>query len=287
MIELKKYLIDNKYLQSFFIIVLTLAILVIFLSYDNFKQLNIIKSFFISENKDNLIKPNLGGIPSSNVNIPTPNIIIPNPKINVSKINIEDNYKAIFLFLISIFFIFIGINYIYGITLSDITKTISDTSIFNINKSISSDTNSSNSSNSSTSVKSLLKVADNKVYNVSSSLYSYDGAKALCKSFGATLATPQQMFDSYQSGDSWCKPSWSADQNLLFPSQAIDVSLADRDKKTAGSCGKVGLNGYYEINPDQKHPVNCYGKPPMGVSVDSSSLARLQNTHNSSSYNSS
>ena len=95
------------------------------------------------------------------------------------------------------------------------------------------------------------------------------------------------MFDSYQSGESWCKPSWSAGQNLLFPSQPIDVSLADRDKKTAGSCGKAGLNGYYEINPDQKHPVNCYGKPPMGVSVDSSSLARLQNTHNSSSYNSS
>ncbi len=292
---LKKYLIDNKYLQSFFIIVLTLAILVIFLSYDNFKQLNIIKSFFISENKDNLIKPNLGGIassklnlPSSNINIPAPNINIPAPNMNISKVNIQNNYKAIFLFLISVFFIFIGVNYIYGITLSDITKTISNTSIFNtsifnINKSISSDTNSSNSS---TSVKSLLKVADNKVYNVSSSLYSYDGAKALCKSFGATLATPQQIFDSYKSGESWCKPSWSAGQNLLFPSQEIDVSLANRDKKTAGSCGKPGLNGYYEINPDQKHPVNCYGKPPTGVSLDSSSLARLQDTHNSSTYSS-
>ena len=291
---LKKYLIDNKYLQSFIVIVLTLAILVLFLSYDNFKQLNIIKSFFISENKDNLIKPNLGGIPTPNINIPTPNINMPTPNINmptpninISKINIQDNYKAIFLFLISIFFIFIGVNYIYGITLSDITKFISNISIFNNYRSISSDTDSSNSTNSSsTSVKSLLKVADNKVYNVSSSLYSYDGAKALCKSFGATLATPQQIFDSYQSGESWCKPSWSAGQNLLFPSQSIDVMLADRDKKTAGSCGKPGLNGYYEINPDQKHPVNCYGKPPTGVSLDSSSLARLQDTHNSSTYSS-
>ena len=44
---------------------------------------------------------------------------------------------------------------------------------------------------------------------------------------------------------------------------------------------------YYEINPDQKHPVNCYGKPPTGVSLDSSSLARLQDTHNSSTYSSS
>lgn len=296
----KKYLIDNKYLQSFFIIVLTLAILVIFLSYDNFKQLNIIKSFFISENKDNLIKPDLDGIASSRVNLPTPNINMPTPSINmpipnlnVSKINIQDNYKSIFLFLISVFFIFIGLNYIYGITLSDITKFISNISIFNINESINSITNATNSntSNSDTnssdrSVQSLLKVADNKVYNVSSSLYSYDGAKALCKSFGATLATPQQIFDSYKSGESWCKPSWSAGQNLLFPSQSIDVTLADRDKKTAGSCGKAGLNGYYEINPDQKHPVNCYGAPPSGVSVDSSTLARLQNTHNSSSYSS-
>ncbi len=295
----KKYLIDNKYLQSFFVIVLTLAILVLFLSYDNFKQLNIIKSFFITENKDNLSKQNLVGIatpninipiskinvPSPNINIPTPNIKMPTPNINISKINIQDNYKAIFLFLISIFFIFIGVNYIYGITLSDITKFISNISIFNINRTINSNS-SNNDSSSDTSVQSLLKVTENKVYNVSSSLYSYDSAKALCKSFGATLATPQQIFNSYQSGESWCKPSWSAGQNLLFPSQSIDVTLADRDKKTAGSCGKPGLNGYYEINPDQKHPVNCYGKPPTGVSLDSSSLARLQDTHNSSSYSS-
>ena len=85
------------------------------------------------------------------------------------------------------------------------------------------------------------------------------------------LSNPQQIFDSYQSGESWCKSSWSAGQNLLFPSQEIDVTLANRDKKTAGSCGKPGLNGYYEINPDQKHP-ELYGKPPIGVSVDSSSL---------------
>ena len=296
---LKKYLIDKKYLQSFFVIVLTLAILVLFLSYDNFKQLNIMKSFFIGEDKDNLIKPNLGDIAASNINLPTSNINLPRPNINIptqniglSNIDIQDNYKAIFLFLISVFFIFIGVNYIYGVTLSDITKFISNISIFNINRIINSDTSSSDisstsSSDANTSVQSLLKVDDNKVYNVSSSLYSYDGAKALCKSFGATLATPQQIFDSYKSGQSWCKPSWSEGQNLLFPSQSIDVSLADKDKKTAGSCGKAGLNGYYEINPDQKHPVNCYGQPPTGVSLDSSSLARLQDTHNSSSYSSS
>ena len=291
--DIKNYLIEKKYLQSVIVIVLTLAILVLFLSYDNFKQLNNVKSFFITQdnlNRNNLadkISPNIN-IPTPNINIPTPNINIPTPNINIPRPNIKDSYKHIFLFIISIFIIFIGINYIYGITLSDVTKNISNISIFNINKTITSDTNSDSSINdTSESVKSLLKVADNKVYNVSSSLYSYDGAKALCKSFGATLATPQQLFDSYQSGESWCKPSWSAGQNLLFPSQSIDVSLANRDTKTAGSCGKVGLNGYYEINPDQNHPVNCYGQPPTGVSVDSSSLARLQDTHNSSSYNSS
>ena len=110
-VGLKKYLIDNKYLHSFLILILTLAILVIFLSYDNFKQLNIIKSFFITENKYNLTKQNLGGIqnpninqptpninlPTPNINLPTPNINLPTPNINLSKANIEKKYKSIFL----------------------------------------------------------------------------------------------------------------------------------------------------------------------------------------------
>lgn len=274
--ELINYLVHGKYLQSFFLIILTIAIFVLVLSFNNFQELKKIKSYFASGPQLSNTN-NLAGNSIVNKNI-TGNV--PMPNINMKQVEIKDNYKAIFLFIISIIFIFIGLNYIYGITLSDISKTI------NIFNNYDNDHGDDNTSKDSNIISSILTVDDNEVYNVSSSLYSYNEAKALCKSFGAKLASPTQVYNSYQSGASWCNPSWSAGQNLLFPSQEIDVNLVNRDEKTAGSCGKSGLNGYYESNPDQKHPVNCYGIPPAGVSLDTNTLAQLEDTHNSSTYNS-
>ena len=275
--ELINYLVHRKFLQSFVIIMLILAIVVLVLSFNNFQEFKKIRSYFASGSQISNTN-NLAGNSIVNKNI-SGNVPIPN--INIKQVEIKDNYKAIFLFIISITFIFIGLNYIYGITLNDVSKTVN---IFNNSDNKNHDDDDDD--DDSNIISSILTVDDNKVYNVSSSLYSYNEAKALCKSFGAKLATPSQVYNSYQSGESWCEPSWSDGQNLLFPSQEIDVILANRDEKTAGSCGISGLNGYYESNPDQKHPVNCYGIPPAGVSIDTNSLSQLQDTHNSSTYNS-
>ena len=283
--ELINYLVHGKFLQSFIIIVLTLAILVLVLSFNDFQEFKKIKSYFASGPQLSNTN-NLAGNFSVNTNIPGN---IPMPNINMKQVEIKDNYKAIFLFIISITFIFIGLNYIYGITLNDVSKTVNifnNSDDDNNNNNNDDNNNDDDTSKDSNIISSILTVDDNAVYNVSSSLYSYNEAKALCKSFGAKLATPLQIYNSYQSGESWCKPSWSDGQNLLFPSQEIDVTLANNDEKTAGSCGKSGLNGYYESNSDQKHPVNCYGIPPAGISLDTNTLSQLQDTHNSSTYNS-
>ena len=66
------------------------------------------------------------------------------------------------------------------------------------------------------------------------------------------------LYNEYKKGNSWCDLSWSSGQNLLFPSQKIDVELANNNKKTYGKCGKEGVNGYYVEDPDEKYPVNCY-----------------------------
>ena len=89
-----------------------------------------------------------------------------------------------------------------------------------------------------------------KTFFVDDDSYNYNQAKAVCRSFGANLATPKQMFESYNRGEEWCKHGWSEGQYALHPSQS--------DK----SCGKKGLNGFYVRNVDEKFGANCYGLAP-------------------------
>ena len=56
-----------------------------------------------------------------------------------------------------------------------------------------------------------------EVFNVSRNNYTYDEAKALCKAYGAKLATYNQIEDAYKSGAEWCNYGWSADQMAFYP----------------------------------------------------------------------
>lgn len=45
---------------------------------------------------------------------------------------------------------------------------------------------------------------DQEVFNISNNLYTYEDAPAVCKAFGATLATAKQVEQAYQNGADWC-----------------------------------------------------------------------------------
>jgi hypothetical protein len=105
-----------------------------------------------------------------------------------------------------------------------------------------------------------------EVFNIASNMFTYDEAPAVCKAYGAELATYSQIEEAYIKGAEWCGYGWSAGGMALFPTQEASwlarQSEVDREKREA--CGRPGINGGY-FKPDMRFGVNCFGvRPPEG-----------------------
>jgi hypothetical protein len=101
-----------------------------------------------------------------------------------------------------------------------------------------------------------------QVFNIPGNNYDYEYSGALCKAYGARLATYSEIENSYNSGAEWCNYGWSDGQMALFPTQQ---KTFDNLQKIAGhenDCGRAGINGGYMANPQLKFGVNCYGYKP-------------------------
>lgn len=109
-----------------------------------------------------------------------------------------------------------------------------------------------------------------EVFHVSDNSYTYNEARAICKKYGASLATPTQIYKMYTNGTSWCKPGWSEGQHVLFPATRESVDAANSNEGTKGSCGKVGLNGMFELNTNKKYGANCW-KEGLNYPLDTDS----------------
>jgi hypothetical protein len=59
-----------------------------------------------------------------------------------------------------------------------------------------------------------------QVFNIPGNYYNYNNARALCKAYGAELATYDQLEKAYNDGAEWCNYGWSANQLALFPTLA-------------------------------------------------------------------
>jgi len=102
-----------------------------------------------------------------------------------------------------------------------------------------------------------------EVFNVSNNIYTYDDAQAVCKVYGAKLATYDQMEDAYNDGADWCNYGWSEGQMAFFPTQKSTWLALQKDEKRKNNCGRPGINGGYIANPYFKFGVNCFGKKPQ------------------------
>lgn len=116
-------------------------------------------------------------------------------------------------------------------------------------------------------------VQSDEVFNVSNNLYTYDDAQAICTSYGAKMATYDQIEKSYNNGAEWCNYGWSDGQMIFFPTQKSTWDKLQQTKKHKNDCGRPGVNGGYIANPYLKFGVNCYGKKPKPGADE---LARLQ-----------
>jgi hypothetical protein len=117
----------------------------------------------------------------------------------------------------------------------------------------------------------------NEVFNISNNLYTYDDAQAICAAYDATLATYDQVEDSYNKGGEWCNYGWSEGQMILFPTQKLTWQKLQSKKGHENDCGRPGINGGYIANPYVQFGVNCYGKKPAATDDD---LARLNAKQN-------
>jgi len=112
-------------------------------------------------------------------------------------------------------------------------------------------------------VSSPASCADtNQVFNVSNNLYTYEEAQEVCKAFDATLATYDQIENSYQNGGEWCNYGWSDGQMAYFPTQKATWSKLQQNPKSKHACGRPGINGGHIANPYVRFGANCYGAKP-------------------------
>lgn len=116
-----------------------------------------------------------------------------------------------------------------------------------------------------------------EVFNVSNNLYTYDDAQAICKSYGADMATYDQIESAYKDGAEWCNYGWSDGQMIFFPTQKSTWDKLQKTEKHKNDCGRPGVNGGYIANPYVKFGVNCFGKKPAPTADD---LARMNAKQN-------
>ena len=101
-----------------------------------------------------------------------------------------------------------------------------------------------------------------QVFNIPGNYYTYENAKAMCKAYGADLATYKQIENAYKNGAEWCNYGWSADQLALFPTQQQTYDNLQNIPGHGRDCGRPGINGGYIANKQVKFGINCYGDKP-------------------------
>ena len=115
-----------------------------------------------------------------------------------------------------------------------------------------------------------------QVFNIPGNHYNYDNAKALCKAYGAKLASYDQIEKSYNKGGEWCNFGWSANQLALYPTQKDTYDKLQDIKGHEHDCGRPGINGGFIDNPNVKFGVNCFGYKPQATAEEKELLSEGQ-----------
>lgn len=144
---------------------------------------------------------------------------------------------------------------VLGVSITDLLKQFMDT--LNLGDTIKSTMPSSDKEKTEEKHESK-----EEVFHISNNLYKYDDAKAICQSYGARLATYDDIEQAYNKGGEWCSYGWSEGQMAYFPTQKSTWTKLQTSEETKNNCGRPGINGGYMANPYIRFGVNCYGKKP-------------------------
>lgn len=107
-----------------------------------------------------------------------------------------------------------------------------------------------------------------QVFHIPGNTYTYDDADALCKAYGAELASYNEIESAYDDGAEWCSYGWSKDQLALYPTQKKTYEKLQKISGHEHDCGRPGINGGYISNKNVRFGVNCYGNKPIADAKD-------------------
>jgi hypothetical protein len=127
--------------------------------------------------------------------------------------------------------------------------------------------------NASGNSSGTVKVTTDEVFNIGNNMYTYDDAQTVCASFGARLATYDEIESAYNNGGEWCNYGWSDGQAAYFPTQKQTWQKLQGSDKTKNSCGRPGVNGGFIDNPNLRFGVNCFGKKPKPKDSDLAAIS--------------
>jgi hypothetical protein len=194
-------------------------------------------------------------------------------------VSIIENGAWIF-FVIILFSVFL--KYVAGVSLTEFfdnvgkylkekaeEATASTKQSGNLNASSSSVSVSSQPS-ATTSMRSKDK---NEVFNVGNNMFTYDDAQSVCASYGARLATYDEVESTYNNGGEWCNYGWSDGQAAYFPTQKATWQTLQKSESTKHSCGRPGVNGGHIANPNARFGANCFGQKPKASTSDLAALS--------------
>ena len=162
------------------------------------------------------------------------------------KVFIETTLWLLFIVLL----LLNGVSYIFGI---DLIQTLNATFGYGKGDQLTGEEEEDNG---------IKIVLNDQVFHLPENKYNYDDAKAICKAYGARLATYDDINNAYNKGADWCSYGWSADQMALFPTQKEKWDTLQKMKGNEQDCGRPGINGGYIYDLSMAYGVNCYGPKP-------------------------
>jgi len=110
----------------------------------------------------------------------------------------------------------------------------------------------------------LNSFSNKEVFHVGNQTLTYEQAKCKCASYGARLATKNEMINAYNKGANWCTYGWCDGKNAYYPVQKCNWDELQKNPKLKNTCGNPGINGGYFENGSLKFGANCYGTKPVG-----------------------
>lgn len=109
------------------------------------------------------------------------------------------------------------------------------------------------------------KLGKDEVFHIANQDFTYEQARCKCGSYGAKLATYDQLVDAYNNGAEWCSYGWTEGQRAYYPTQKCTWDkLQVGPEEMRGACGEPGINGGFFPDGNMKFGATCYGVKPEG-----------------------